>query len=399
MLAATLKMATHLAPSSHYSIPDWSVRIPALDGLRGIAILLVLLRHAVFGVSSVQGIESHSRLAFLLLTAGQLSWSGVDLFFVLSGFLIGGILLDARPSPRYFQTFYIRRAYRILPLYFLIIGLSLLPHLLVQFFPARAARMSPLPLPWWSYATFTQNFWMAHRGVFGPSGIGITWSLAIEEQFYLTIPLLIRKVRPRNLLIVLLTIIGCAPWLRVLLHSSMAYPGLANYVLMPTRADALCLGVLAALLVRNPSFWNWLQSNRRFLWSATSFLFLGLAYMTWQGYDALSFPMTTWGFSWLAVFYTCILLTAVSPSTHRARRILENQSLMQLGTLAYCSYLVHVAIMNALRHPLKVHFPQFPVAAWLVGGIVGIALSLAVAALSYKYFEKPLLRRGHQYSY
>ena len=399
MLAATPKMATHLAPSSHHSIPDWSVRIPALDGLRGIAILLVLLRHAVFGVSSVQGIESHSRLAFLLLTAGQLSWSGVDLFFVLSGFLIGGILLDARPSPRYFQTFYIRRAYRILPLYFLIIGLSLLPHLLVQFSPARAARMSPLPLPWWSYTTFTQNFWMAHRGVFGPSGIGITWSLAIEEQFYLTIPLLIRKVRPRNLLIVLLTIIGCAPWLRVLLHSSMAYPGLANYVLMPTRADALCLGVLAALLVRNPSFWNWLQSNRPFLWSATSFLFLGLAYMTWQGYDALSFPMTTWGFSWLAAFYTCILLIAVSPSAHRARRILENQSLMQLGTLAYCSYLVHVAIMNALRHPLKVHFPQFPVAAWLVGGIVGIALSLAVAALSYKYFEKPLLRRGHQYSY
>lgn len=399
MLAATPKMATHLAPSSRYSIPDWSVRIPALDGLRGIAILLVLLRHAVFGVSSVQGIESHSRLAFLLLTAGQLSWSGVDLFFVLSGFLIGGILLDARPSPRYFQTFYIRRAYRILPLYFLIIGLSLLPHLLVQFSPARAARMSPLPLPWWSYATFTQNFWMAHRGVFGPSGIGITWSLAIEEQFYLTIPLLIRKVRPRNLLIVLLTIIGCAPWLRVLLHSSMAYPGLANYVLMPTRADALCLGVLAALLVRNPSFWNWLQSNRRFLWSAASFLFLGLAYMTWQGYDALSFPMTTWGFSWLAAFYTCILLIAVSPSTHRARRILESRSLMQLGTLAYCSYLVHVAIMNALRHPLKVHFPQFPVAAWLVGGIVGIALSLAVAALSYKYFEKPLLRRGHRYSY
>ena len=96
-------------------MPDWSVRIPALDGLRGIAILLVLLRHAIFGVTSVQGLEAHSRLVSALLTAGQLSWSGVDLFFVLSGFLIGGILLDARPSLRYFQTFYIRRAYRILP--------------------------------------------------------------------------------------------------------------------------------------------------------------------------------------------------------------------------------------------------------------------------------------------
>ena len=392
-------MATALTSAARRPIPDWSVRIPALDGLRGIAILLVLLRHAIFGVTSVQGIEAHSRFASFVIACGQLSWSGVDLFFVLSGFLIGGILLDARSSPRYFQTFYIRRAYRILPLYFLVIGLSLLPHLLAQFSAARAAHTTPLPLPWWSYATFTQNFWMAYLGVFGPSGMGITWSLAIEEQFYLSIPLLIRNVRPRNLVIVLLMVIACAPWLRVLLHSSMTYPGLASYVLMPTRADALCLGVLAALLVRNEVFWNWLQSNRRTLWSVTGVFFLGVAYMTWQGYDALSFAMTTWGFSWLAAFYTCILLIAVSSSGGPASRILQNPSLMRLGTLAYCSYLVHVAIMNALRHPLKAHFPEFPVAAWLVGGILGIGLTLAVAALSYKYFEKPLLKRGHQYSY
>jgi peptidoglycan/LPS O-acetylase OafA/YrhL len=393
------RMATALTSTPHRPIPDWSVRIPALDGLRGIAILLVLLRHAIFGVTSIQGIETHSRFANFVIACGQLSWSGVDLFFVLSGFLIGGILLDARSSPRYFQTFYIRRAYRILPLYFLIIGLSLFPHLLAQFSAARAAHTTPLPLPWWSYATFTQNFWMAYRGVFGPSGMGITWSLAIEEQFYLTIPLLVRNVRPRNLGIVLLMVIACAPWLRVLLHSSMTYPGLASYVLMPTRADALCLGVLAALLVRNALFWSWLQSSRRILWSVTGAFFLGMVYMTWQRYDALSFPMTTWGFSWLAAFYTCILLIVVSSSGAPASRILQNPSLMRLGTLAYCSYLVHVAIMNALRHPLKAHFPQFPVGAWLAGGILGIALTLSVAALSYRYFEKPLLRRGHQYAY
>jgi peptidoglycan/LPS O-acetylase OafA/YrhL len=72
---------------------------------------------------------------------------------------------------------------------------------------------------------------------------------------------------------------------------------------------------------------------------------------------------------------------------------------MWLGTLAYCSYLIHVAMMNAIRHPLKVHFPQYPVAAWLCGGILGMLLTLAIASVSYKYFEKPLLRRGHQYTY
>lgn len=380
-------------------MPNWSARIPALDGLRGIAILFVLLRHAIFGVSSVQGIESHSRFAFILLSAGQLTWSGVDLFFVLSGFLIGGILLDVRLSPRYFQTFYIRRAYRILPLYLVVVGLSLIPHLLAEFSAARAAHTSPLPFPWWTYALFIQNFWMAHLGLFGPSGIGITWSLAIEEQFYLTIPLIIRKIRPRNLFLVLLTVIACAPWLRVLLHSTLAYPGLAGYVLTPSRADALCLGVLAALLVRNAMCWTWLQSHRHILWAAAAFFFLGVVYLTWQGYDALSFPMTTWGFSWLAVFYTSVLLIAVSSRSGFVSCVLQNPYLMRLGTLTYCSYLVHVAIMNALRHPLKARFPQFPVGAWLVGGILGIVLTLIVATLSYEYFEKPLLRRGHAYTY
>ena len=150
-------------------MPDWSARIPALDGLRGIAIGLVLLRHAIFGVTSVEGIETHSPFTSALVACGQLTWSGVDLFFVLSGFLIGGILLDARPSPRYFQTFYIRRAYRILPLYLVVVGLSLVPHLFAEFSPARAAHTSPLPFPWWAYATFTQNFWMAHVGRFGPA--------------------------------------------------------------------------------------------------------------------------------------------------------------------------------------------------------------------------------------
>jgi peptidoglycan/LPS O-acetylase OafA/YrhL len=381
------------------SAPDWSARIPALDGLRGVAIALVLLRHAVFGVSSIEGIESHSPIISALISCGQLTWSGVDLFFVLSGFLIGGILLDVRNSPRYYQTFYTRRAYRILPLYFVVVGLSLLPHLLAEFSPARAAHTTPLPFPWWAYATFTQNFWMAVFGLFGPSGIGITWSLAIEGQFYLTIPLVIRRIRPRNLAMVLLVVIACAPWLRVVLHSSMAYPGLASYVLTPTRADALTLGVLTALLVRNPIFWTWLQSHLRILWSITAFFFLGVAYMTWQRDDALSYPMTTWGFSWLAVFYTCVLLIAVSSPDGTLARTLQNPWLIRLGSVAYCSYLVHVAFMNAIRHPLKASFPQYPVAAWLAGGVLGTALTLAVALLSYRYFEKPLLKRGHEYSY
>jgi peptidoglycan/LPS O-acetylase OafA/YrhL len=391
-------MTASLASAPQRTVPDWSARIPALDGLRGIAILLVLLRHAIFGVTSVQGVETHSKFAHFLIAAGQLTWSGVDLFFVLSGFLIGGILLDARSSPRYFQTFYLRRAYRILPLYFLVVGLSLLPHFLSGLVPAPAGRFTPLPIPWWTYATFTQNFWMARLGEFGPSGTGITWSLAIEEQFYLTIPLLIRKVRMRYIAAALLAVIFGAPLFRFLLHATAMHAGMASYVLMPARADALCLGVLIALLVRNHTFWSRLQANRPMLWSVTAVLFAGAVFMTWRSYDALSIPMTTWGFSWLAALYTCILLIAIAPSGI-VPAILRNQSLMRLGTLAYCSYLIHVGLMQAVRHPLKAHFPQFPVAAWIFGGLVGMAITLLAASLSFEYFEKPLLRRGRQYSY
>lgn len=184
------------------AVADWSVRIAELDGLRGIAILLVLLRHSIFGV------ETHSRIGSAFLAAGQLSWSGVDLFFVLSGFLIGGILLDVRESPRYFQTFYVRRAYRILPIYMLTMALFALRHLPFHL-PAGLGDVSPVPIPCLAYFTLTQNFWMAHLGTFGPAATAVTWSLAVEEQFYLTIPFAVRKLGKSALIILL-----AGAWLR-----------------------------------------------------------------------------------------------------------------------------------------------------------------------------------------
>src|ERR1700746_660274 len=181
-------MATALTSAAHRPIPDWSVRIPALDGLRGTAILLVLLRHAIFGVTSVQGIEAHSRFASFVIACGQLSWSGVDLFFVLSGFLIGGILLDVRASPNYFKTFYIRRIFRIVPLYypwlFCLIGLL--------FFSGSAfqKQSAHLGIDWrtWGHFLFLQNLWTNHYSTLADWWLGVTWSLAIEEQFYLAAP-------------------------------------------------------------------------------------------------------------------------------------------------------------------------------------------------------------------
>src|SRR5712692_10605079 len=206
------------------------------------AILLVLIWHYVVVQQTTVGVFNR---VFLL------SWSGVDLFFVLSGFLIGGILMDHRQAANYFQVFYVRRICRIMPLYFLWIFLFVVFGIVV---PLRNEALSWLfaqPLPLWSYTTFTQNIVMARAGL-GPNWLGITWSLAVEEQFYLALPLMIRAIPPRRLPLVLMTLIVAAPILRIILIARYGAQGyLPGYVLTPCRADALLLGVLCAYVMRH----------------------------------------------------------------------------------------------------------------------------------------------------
>src|ERR1700677_1522097 len=168
-------------------ITEKSGRIPELDGLRGLAIFLVLVSHyVVFQIRFEPG-----RLFRLLSPGLGLAWSGVDLFFVLSGFLIGGILMDHRNSPKYFSTFYLRRFWRIVPIYAVVCS---------AFWLARYAlnrAQVPFPgwlfnqaLPWYYYATLTQNIGLAIAGGwFGANWLAVTWSLSLEEQFYLLAPM------------------------------------------------------------------------------------------------------------------------------------------------------------------------------------------------------------------
>ncbi|MDP9160782.1 MAG: acyltransferase [Acidobacteriota bacterium] len=378
--------------SSLYSVPDWSNRIPALDGLRGIAILMVFMRHSIFGM------ETNSKILAPFLTAGQLTWSGVDLFFVLSGFLIGGILLDAKQSPHYFKTFYIRRAYRIFPLYFLVTGLFLFRHLPFHLIPGPLGDYSPLSIPLLAYLTLTQNFWMVPVGWFGISSMAATWSLAVEEQFYLTIPFIIRYCDRRRLLAVLFSVVFGAPFLRVLLQY-FRHGDFACYVLMPCRADALCMGVLSAIVVRHPGGWRFLKSNRGWLRSVVILLLAGMVYMTCHKYMQLVPPMNTFGYSWIGLFYASLLLFVVSDSQGILKRALSNRLLMNLGTLAYCGYLIHVPLAIAGRRVFAMVFQVSANTSWFLGGMTGIALTLMIASVSWRFFEKPLLRMGHKHTY
>ena len=188
----------------------FSKRIPELDGIRGLAVLAILLYHLVF-------LAGWDRLPFKIGALLSFGWSGVDLFFVLSGFLIGGILLDARGASNYFRVFYTRRAYRILPLYLALCGASVL--IFYTHLPTHSWLFEG-KTPWYAYLTFGQNFWMV-KGTLDSRQMDMTWSLAVEEQFYLTLPLVIRFVRRETLPYVFASGVLLAPLIRTAVWLSM----------------------------------------------------------------------------------------------------------------------------------------------------------------------------------
>lgn len=374
-----------------------ATRIPELDGLRGIAISLVLFYH--FVAIPFETFQKPRGTLKYLSSLGMLGWSGVDLFFVLSGFLIGGILLDARTSPRYFKTFYIRRSYRILPIYWVLLVLLLLGGYLTAAGKLTGAR--PLfegSIPWLAYATFTQNVWMALSGTFGAFFMAVTWSLAIEEQFYLTLPLAIRFVNPKRLPFLLVGVIFAAPLLRILISFYHPPRGLAPYVLMLCRADALVLGVLAAFLLRQQKIWSFLANNKYVMRSLLGVFLLGVIWFAFRKYSYKSWQMVWVGYTWFGLFYTSALVIAVTQTGSLFSRCLRIRLLMGTGQIAYGLYLIH-DIIRWLCHTLIPGGASNTLKSETLVGITALGLTILIARLSWTYFEQPLLKRGRAFNY
>ena len=378
------------------TLPQPEGRIPELDGLRGIAISLVLVFHCL--TTAIAG-RWPNPLAFVK-HATQLGWTGVDLFFVLSGFLIGGILLNARASANYFQVFYFRRFCRIFPAYFVFLFFMFFCY--HYFLPAHSAVVSEafLPvMPWYSYVTFTQNIWMAARDTLGGPVIAITWSLAVEEQFYLTLPAIIRWISSRVLLGLLIAGIVAAPLLRFSLLLQLKSSGAsAVYALLPCRMDALLIGVLLVFLLRRNSFREFVVARTHWIWGFLAVLTIGMIYFNYLAVTN-AFPTATFGFTWIAIFYGTIMVLALTQSTSLLARFLRNRWLGRLGVIAYGLYLVHsvvfIIVMTLLRGHTNVHWSFGDVAA----SVLSMALSIGIAQVSWLVFEKRFVRWGRTLSY
>lgn len=361
------------AASATTAASVWSGHIPALDGIRGLGVILVLFYH--YGSSTMAlGVGTS------VLQATGIGWSGVDLFFVLSGFLITGLLYDAKGKPHYFKNFYARRTLRIFPLYYFAAVVVIILAVITGYGILGGSN------PVW-VLLYVGNFHMAIEG--GGSILDHFWSLAIEEQFYLLWPMIVLSLSRGKLMLVAAAMIVISPLVRTLLVLNDA-PELAVYVLTPARMDGLAMGALIALFVRGPQGiaplvpWAW----RFGAMSAAAFLVIVIARRDFSTSDPV---ILTAGISLLTIMYASLLV--LSLSFRPLQLVMELPVMRWFGKYSYGLYVWHPIVNMILLHsPLTEQIgadTSLKVVALVVFAFI---VSIIVTLASYRFLEAPLLR-------
>jgi peptidoglycan/LPS O-acetylase OafA/YrhL len=361
--------------------------VPALDGVRGVAILLVMLFHFAY----MGGVPPATALDLWALRLLRSAWCGVDLFFVLSGFLITGILVDTRDSAGCLRTFYARRFLRIFPLYYAALALFLfaLPILLPG--PNQLSELRSEQVWYWTYLL---NIRIALESWPSYGALGHFWSLAVEEQFYLVWPFVLVWAPRGRLPWLCLATVAAAIALRVVLVSLGALD--AAYVLTPTRMDAFGIGGLVAVLARDEAGRRRLASALRPALgaSAAALVALGLWRGGLRGEDPI---VTAFGLSLLAVLgASAIAAICVTGPQHIAHRLFDRSGLRFFGRYSYALYVFHHPVtLFATERGLRADLVE-PIAGSQLPGLLVVALvcggvSVALALISWWCWESRFL--------
>jgi peptidoglycan/LPS O-acetylase OafA/YrhL len=367
-----------------------SSRYPALDGIRGIAVLSVMTFH-FFLFGKMASTDVVDRVAAGTAKAG---WAGVDLFFVLSGFLITGILFDARGKPHFLRNFYARRVLRIFPLYYgvLVAFFVVLPHL---FASSSVVRANTGGQAWfWSYLS------NVHVALHGWSATSVYvdhfWSLSIEEQFYVLWPFVVAALSRRALLRTCAAIAVASLLLRIWLHAHHL-PN-AAFVLTATRMDALAIGAFISLGVRGAdelrTMLRWVKPML-----ATTTALLAAIWIARGGFDKNDPVVGTIGFTLLAISFGGVILLAIYPAGGGSRmtRLFLCKPLRALGKYSYSLYVFHQPVALLLVS-VGISAAAAP-AVWgsalpgeLAYAAIAGTISLIAAMLSWHLFEKHFLK-------
>jgi peptidoglycan/LPS O-acetylase OafA/YrhL len=327
----------------------------------------------------------------------DLFWSGVDLFFVLSGFLIAGILIDSAQSKDYFKTFYLRRIHRIFPLYFGWLALFYLGTWLdldgklgVQIF------RSSVPL--WLYPVFLQNNASLWFHAQASQWMAMSWSLAVEEQFYLVLPAIVRFANKVSLAYLCGAVILLSPLSRAILFLGSRDMNDNWEFSSLSRLDGLAMGVAVALLVRNESWWLWLNRHLAVLRLACAGLFLGFFALTYLGPSELS--MALYGFTGINTFYAVVLLNAIClPASHTAG-LLRAPVLRYFGRISYAVYIFHAGVRGLIGGLIPKGGPGFNGSRAVIVLALSLGVTVMLAEISWRLVERRLIGRAHvRYKY
>jgi peptidoglycan/LPS O-acetylase OafA/YrhL len=316
-------------------------------------------------------------------------WIGVQLFFVLSGFLITRNLLDSRDSPHYLRSFYVRRVLRIFPLYYLtlFVALIVLPH----FVPISTGALDSHANQIWLW-TFLSN-WAQPFG-FEVSGFSHFWSLAVEEQFYLVWPFVVLLTAGTRLLWISLAVAALA----VVSRAVMMYFGAPSEMLYEftyCRMDALALGAAGAVLSFSPQPMRWMIANTKVVLSALFGILLIAAAFShmFAVYDPHTLVL---GQSLLAAAFAVLVMCvgSIPEDTfgHRLRRLLETPALRAVGRYSFAMYVFHLPLLVAFGGSIARATSFAGSAAPLLYALVAVGLSFLAGFLSYHLLEKHFLR-------
>ncbi len=365
-------------------------RMPELDTLRGIAILLVLGFHAL-SLSPYPTTAVHGAARWFLRAAAG-GWIGVNLFFVLSGFLITGILLETRSQPDYYRRFYWRRALRILPAYYLI--LVVLAVLARSGVVDRRASWPFLGLSFIYLANVTELF-----GI--PAQYAVLWSLAVEEHFYLFWPAIIRRLSRRALTALALGIILLCPLLRAFCYWRRYNYG-AGYTWLV--ADGLACGALLAVMARGA-----LASRRKMMRFSCLAMLSALVLLAVGWPLGIYLSRTLAGaalrLTFLNVFFTGLLAATLAVGSSRFSGLVQVSFFRFFGEISYGLYLVHMLVFDVVDYfpgnlIARVWQDRSPLLPLVVRVVLGCSLSIGIACLSRWHFEERFMRlkdrSGHE---
>jgi len=366
------------AENKNQLVPETPLRarMPELDTLRGVAVLLVLFFHGFGFEYTTRGL---SGVAKLFVAATLPGWAGVNLFFVLSGFLITGILLDSRLRSDYYRRFYYRRALRILPIYYaVLILLALLPRLgLVN------REVS------WGFLALCAVYLANMAGLVGvPMQYGVLWTLAIEEHFYLLWPTLVRRLSRRNVLLAGTVIfLSCA-----VLRWTYCLRGwtLGDYTWL--YADGLALGAVLAALIRGP--WG----SRPGIWRVTAALgVMSLILFAGGAPYGIFLASRQTGLvlrhTALNLFFGCVISLALLVGTSPWKALVNWPVLQFFGDISYGVYLIHMLVFDLVDHIMSARLPSLVASSGHFGlmmlrFLLGAGATVGIAYLSRWYFEE-----------